>query len=118
MLQTDDAPVAEEVANAAQSIDAVREIDTPAPPPTDDDIDALLTPPGLSEADLSDFFENAAIPIHWVGSDGSILRVNQAELESGRHFADTRGLGGRCSRRGRHQAGQQEYSQCHESPQP
>jgi two-component system cell cycle sensor histidine kinase/response regulator CckA len=33
------------------------------------------------EQDLSDFFENAAIPIHWVGPDGSILRVNQAELD-------------------------------------
>jgi two-component system, cell cycle sensor histidine kinase and response regulator CckA len=34
-----------------------------------------------SEAELEDFFENAAIPIHWVGPDGTILRVNQAELD-------------------------------------
>ncbi len=34
-----------------------------------------------SERDLSDFFENAAIPLHWVGADGTILRVNQAELD-------------------------------------
>lgn len=33
------------------------------------------------EQDLSDFFENAAVPIHWVGADGTILRVNQAELD-------------------------------------
>jgi two-component system cell cycle sensor histidine kinase/response regulator CckA len=33
------------------------------------------------EQELSDFFENAAIPIHWVGPDGAILRVNQAELD-------------------------------------
>jgi PAS domain S-box-containing protein len=34
-----------------------------------------------SERELADFFENAAIALHWVGPDGSILRVNQAELD-------------------------------------
>ena len=34
-----------------------------------------------SESELTDFFENAAIGLHWVGSDGTILRVNQAELD-------------------------------------
>ena len=34
-----------------------------------------------SEADLRDFVENAAIGFHWVGADGSILRVNQTELD-------------------------------------
>ncbi|MBX3444872.1 MAG: PAS domain S-box protein [Planctomyces sp.] len=34
-----------------------------------------------SEQDLSDFFENATVGLHWVGPDGTILRVNQAELE-------------------------------------
>ncbi len=34
-----------------------------------------------SEAELTDFFENAAIGLHWVGPDGMILRVNQAELD-------------------------------------
>ena len=34
-----------------------------------------------SEAELSDFFENAAIGMHWVGPDGMIIRVNQAELD-------------------------------------
>jgi two-component system cell cycle sensor histidine kinase/response regulator CckA len=34
-----------------------------------------------AEQELSDFFENAAIPIHWVLPDGTILRVNQAELD-------------------------------------
>ena len=34
-----------------------------------------------SEHELRDFFENASIPIHWVGPDGTILRVNQAELD-------------------------------------
>ena len=31
--------------------------------------------------ELNDFFENAAVPIHWVGPDGTILRANQAELD-------------------------------------
>ena len=31
--------------------------------------------------ELTDFFENAALALHWVGPDGTILRVNQAELE-------------------------------------
>ena len=30
----------------------------------------------------ADFFENAAVPMHWVGSDGIILRANQAELDA------------------------------------
>ncbi len=33
------------------------------------------------EQELGDFIENAALPIHWVGPDGTILRVNQAELD-------------------------------------
>jgi PAS domain S-box-containing protein len=33
------------------------------------------------EHELSNFFETAAVPIHWVGPDGVILRVNQAELD-------------------------------------
>jgi PAS domain S-box-containing protein len=33
------------------------------------------------ESDLADFFENAAIPLHWVGANGIILRANRAELE-------------------------------------
>ncbi|HUQ70072.1 MAG TPA: PAS domain S-box protein [Planctomycetaceae bacterium] len=34
-----------------------------------------------SQRDLSDLFETASIGLHWVGSDGTILRVNQAELD-------------------------------------
>jgi PAS domain S-box-containing protein len=34
-----------------------------------------------SEEELSDFFENSAVGLHWVGPDGTILRVNQAELD-------------------------------------
>ena len=34
-----------------------------------------------SRQDLEDFFENGAVALHWVASDGSILRVNQAELD-------------------------------------
>jgi PAS domain S-box-containing protein len=34
-----------------------------------------------SEAELTDFFENAPIALHWVGPDGTVLRVNQAELD-------------------------------------
>jgi PAS domain S-box-containing protein len=33
-----------------------------------------------SEAELKDFFDNASTPLHWVGPDGTILRVNRAEL--------------------------------------
>jgi diguanylate cyclase (GGDEF)-like protein/PAS domain S-box-containing protein len=34
-----------------------------------------------SREELDDFFENAAIALHWVGHDGTILRANRAELE-------------------------------------
>jgi two-component system CheB/CheR fusion protein len=34
-----------------------------------------------SERELADFFENAAVGLHWAGPDGTVLRVNQAELE-------------------------------------
>jgi PAS domain S-box-containing protein len=34
-----------------------------------------------NEAQLTDFFENSAIALHWVGPDGIVLRVNQAELD-------------------------------------
>jgi PAS domain S-box-containing protein len=34
-----------------------------------------------SREELADFFENAAVPMHWVGPDGIILRANQAELD-------------------------------------
>jgi PAS domain S-box-containing protein len=34
-----------------------------------------------SEQELTDFFENATIELHWVGPDGTILRANQAELD-------------------------------------
>jgi PAS domain S-box-containing protein len=31
--------------------------------------------------DLEDFFENGAVGLHWVGSDGRIIQANQAELD-------------------------------------
>ncbi|HYE86097.1 MAG TPA: PAS domain S-box protein [Vicinamibacterales bacterium] len=34
-----------------------------------------------SEQELSDFFDNATVGLHWVGPDGTILRANRAELE-------------------------------------
>lgn len=34
-----------------------------------------------SEQELTDFFENATVGLHWVGPDGTILRANRAELE-------------------------------------
>jgi PAS domain S-box-containing protein len=34
-----------------------------------------------SEAQLTDFFENAAFALHWEGPDGTVLRANQAVLE-------------------------------------
>ncbi|HEX8162400.1 MAG TPA: PAS domain S-box protein [Pyrinomonadaceae bacterium] len=33
------------------------------------------------EAELTDFFENATVGLHWVGSDGKIIWANRAELE-------------------------------------
>jgi|GEM_PF-3405274 len=50
-----------------------------------------------SEEELADFFENAAMALHWVGPDGIILRANRAELDLlgytreeyvGRHIAE------------------------------
>lgn len=50
-----------------------------------------------SEHELSDFFENASVALHWVGPDGIIQRANRAELDMlgyrreeyvGRHLAD------------------------------
>lgn len=56
------------------------------------------TPAGKTEEQLlADFFENAAVGLHWVGPDGRILRANRAELELlgysreeyvGRHVAE------------------------------
>jgi PAS domain-containing protein len=37
-----------------------------------------------SEQELVDFFENVTVGLHWVGPDGTILRVNQAELDLSR----------------------------------
>jgi len=34
-----------------------------------------------SEQELSDFFDNATIGLHWVGPDGTIIRANRAELD-------------------------------------
>jgi PAS domain S-box-containing protein len=34
-----------------------------------------------NEAQLTDFFENSAVAMHWVGPDASVLRVNRAELD-------------------------------------
>src|ERR1051325_9756968 len=33
------------------------------------------------ERELTDFFENATVGLHWVGADGTILWTNRAELE-------------------------------------
>ncbi len=33
------------------------------------------------QQELTDFFEHAAVGLHWEGPDGTILRVNQAELD-------------------------------------
>ena len=50
-----------------------------------------------AEQQLSDFFENASVGMHWVGPDGGILRANRAELDMlgycpdeyvGRHIAE------------------------------
>ncbi|HEY8410791.1 MAG TPA: PAS domain S-box protein [Pyrinomonadaceae bacterium] len=36
---------------------------------------------GRSQTELTDFFENASVGLHWVSPDGTILRANQAELD-------------------------------------
>src|SRR4051794_10381744 len=50
-----------------------------------------------SEQELADFFDNATLGLHWVGPAGTILRVNQCELDLlgytreeyvGRHIAE------------------------------
>ena len=50
-----------------------------------------------SERELADFFDNGVVALQWVGPDGHILRVNQAQLELlgysreeylGRHIAE------------------------------
>ena len=35
----------------------------------------------LEMLDFDDFFENSVAAMHWLGADGTILRVNQAELD-------------------------------------
>jgi PAS domain S-box-containing protein len=34
-----------------------------------------------SQSELTDFFENASVGLHWVSADGTIMRANQAELD-------------------------------------
>jgi PAS domain S-box-containing protein len=34
-----------------------------------------------SAEELTEFFENASVGLHWVGADGIVLRANQAELD-------------------------------------
>ncbi len=34
-----------------------------------------------SEEELSEFFENATVGLHWVGPEGTILRANRAEIQ-------------------------------------
>lgn len=34
-----------------------------------------------SQRSLADFFENATVGLHWLGPDGTVLRVNRAELD-------------------------------------
>ena len=41
-----------------------------------------------SEKELTDFFENASVGLHWVGRTGTILRANRAELEMLGYSAD------------------------------
>ena len=41
-----------------------------------------------SEEELSDFFENASVGLHWIDADGRILRANRTELEMLGYAAD------------------------------
>jgi PAS domain S-box-containing protein len=49
----------------------------PAVPPSPADVAALEQ----REREQRDFLENAAVAMHWVGEDGTILWANRAELE-------------------------------------
>ena len=58
---------------------------------------AHVSQPALANEDLEDFFDNAALSLHWVGPDGTIIRANQFELDflgysrdeyEGRHIAE------------------------------
>ena len=60
-------------------------------------LQAVLEDSTRDRRELADFFENAAMPLHCVGPDGTILRANQAELDLlgysrdeyvGRHIAE------------------------------
>lgn len=43
----------------------------------------MATPePAFLNEDIEDFFDNAALSLHWVGPDGTILRANSYELRS------------------------------------
>jgi PAS domain S-box-containing protein len=42
---------------------------------------ALGSDPEQRERNLRDFIENAAVPMHWVAEDGTILWANEAELK-------------------------------------
>jgi PAS domain-containing protein len=35
----------------------------------------------IAEEDLSDFFDNGIVALHYVGADGRILKANKAELD-------------------------------------
>ena len=41
-----------------------------------------------SEEELSDFFENASVGLHWIDADGRILRANKSELATLGYAAD------------------------------
>jgi PAS domain S-box-containing protein len=41
-----------------------------------------------SEKELADFFHNATMGLHWVGPDGTVVRVNNAELDLLGYTAD------------------------------
>jgi two-component system sensor histidine kinase VicK len=52
-------------------------------------MDSIISKPGQPateepasfETELADTFDNGALPLHWVGPDGTILRANRAELD-------------------------------------
>jgi PAS domain S-box-containing protein len=48
---------------------------------TESETKQIGTKMSRSEQELTDFFEHGAVGLHWVGPEGNILRVNQAELD-------------------------------------
>lgn len=66
--------------NSAGFTEAIVPPDREPPSPGLEELRSALAAALERERELADTFDNGAMPLHWVGADGTILRVNQAEL--------------------------------------